>query len=313
MSEPTYSLRASAAALARGWHSFFHAPCDARVCALVRIAFALVVLTNLATLFSDRHRWFSDQGVLTAETSKLVANPYGWSVFWWQPNTPANIDVCFGIAIANAALLLVGLLPRVNALCLFVWLLSLQMRNPQILDGEDTVMRMIAFFLIWMPSGQCWSLNAVIRRGLGYPLADCSVPSWSLRLLQIQTASIFLSTALMKLAGDEWLDGTALYYVARLDDFFGRFPVPAWLFDTPWVVALMTWGVVLVELTVPLLIWFRETRRTCLIVTLLFHLANEWTMHLFLFHWIMLVGWLSFVTTDDLALLGLIRKRQDQA
>jgi hypothetical protein len=36
-------------------------------------------------------------------------------------------------------------------------------------------------------------------------------------------------------------------------------------------------------------------------------------MHLFLFHWIMLVGWLSFVTTDDLALLGLIRKPQDSA
>jgi vitamin K-dependent gamma-carboxylase-like protein len=104
----------------------------------------------------------------------------------------------------------------------------------------------------------------------------------------------------LKLAGDEWIDGTALYYVSRLDDFFGRFPIPAWLFDTPWVVAPMTWGVLIVELAVPMLIWFKETRRWCLLATVLFHLANEWTMHLFLFHWIMLVGWLSFLTTDDL-------------
>jgi hypothetical protein len=300
-----FSLCNAWTALARGWEAFFHAPCDARVCALVRIGFSLVVLTHLSVLFPDRIRWFTEQGVLSAEASQQIASPYGWSLFWMLPGTPQVVTLCLGLAIANAVLLLVGLLPRLNALCLFLWLYSLQMRNPLIVDGEDTVMRMIAFFLIWMPSGQCWSLNALIRHWLGFPPAGLAAPGWSLRLLQIQMAAIFLSTGLLKLAGDEWVDGTALYYVSRLDDFFGRFPVPAWLFDTPWTVALMTWAVVLVELAVPLLIWFRETRRWCLLVTVLFHLANEWTMHLFLFHWIMLVGWLSFVTSDDLALLGL--------
>ena len=320
MTRAPASLRDCSAALVRGWQAFFHAPCDARVCALVRIAAAAVILVHLGAIFPDRAMWFTDDGVLTAEASRQIASPYAWSLLWFLPSTPAVVTACLCVAIANAALLLVGLLPRINALCLFLWLYSFQMRNVQIIDGEDTVMRMIAFCLIWIQSAKCWSLQAWINKWRNphpgpLPRGEgVMVPGWGLRLLQIQMAFIFLSTGLMKLAGDEWLDGTALYYVARLDDFFGRFAVPAILFDTPWTVALMTWAVVLVELAVPGLIWFRETRRFCLVCLLLFHLANEWTMHLFLFHWIMLAGWLSFLTADDLRLLAFRgRKRRSDA
>jgi hypothetical protein len=130
------------------------------------------------------------------------------------------------------------------------------------------------------------------------------VPGWPLRLLQIEMAAMFLSTGLVKLNGDKWLNGTAMYYVSRLDDFFGRLPVLGFLFDTPWVVALMTWTVIAAELLVPIFIWFRETRRVCLVVAIGFHLANEWTMNLFLFHWLMLCGWMAFLTPEDFAWAG---------
>jgi uncharacterized membrane protein YphA (DoxX/SURF4 family) len=112
-------------------------------------------------------------------------------------------------------------------------------------------------------------------------------------------AVVFLAAGLAKIGNGDWLDGTAMYYVARLDDYFGRFSTPAWLFDQPWSVALATWAVVLGELLAPIFIWFRQTRRWALAVAVLFHLANEWTMHLFLFHWLMLAGWLSFLEPSD--------------
>jgi hypothetical protein len=95
-----------------------------------------------------------------------------------------------------------------------------------------------------------------------------------------------------------------LYYVARLDDYFDRLPTPTWLFDTPWAVALMTWSVIVVELLGPILLWFKETRRVSLAAIVLFHLANEWTMHLFLFHWVMLCGWMAFLSPEDFAWIG---------
>src|SRR5262249_18258281 len=162
-------------------------------------------------------------------------------------------------------------------------------------------LRLLGFLLIFLPLGQSWSVNAWLARWWRKaPTSEdkatpYAAPGWGLRLFQIQMVLIFLSTGLVKLGGDVWVHGTALYYVSRLDDVFGRFPVPAWAFDTPWVVALLTWAVIAVELLVPLLIWFRETRRLCLVGLLLFHLANEWTMNVFLFHWIMLIGWISFL------------------
>jgi len=49
---------------------------------------------------------------------------------------------------------------------------------------------------------------------------------WGLRLFQLQMAVIYLSSAIEKTSGVDWREGTALYYVARLDDSFGKFPVP---------------------------------------------------------------------------------------
>jgi hypothetical protein len=306
------SLKATARSLAHCWQEFFHSPCDARVCAAIRIGYAALVLVHLAVLFPDLDHWFTDAGILPLEASRRVASPHAWSLLWLLPGTATVVNTCFWIAAAQAAMLLVGFLPRLNALCIFIWLVSLQQRNPLICDGEDVAMRMIAFFLIWMPLGNCWSLNSLLSRywtgPRNAPLQNPQsaihnpqflAPAWPLRLLQLQMALIYLSAALEKLSGETWLNGTALYYVSRLDDYFGRFPVPTAIFDSPWIVALLTWSVVLVELAVPLLIWFRETRLPCVAAAILFHLANEWTMHLFLFHWIMIVGWLSFLTPDD--------------
>jgi uncharacterized membrane protein YphA (DoxX/SURF4 family) len=303
--------------MAAAWQAFFHEPGDLRAVALVRVAFALVVLVNFVVLYPDLDRWFTDSGVLSSATSKEIARPYTWSLLWLLPSTSGTIQACFWIAAAQAAMLLFGFCSRLNCLCLFVWLVSFQNRNFLITDSEDTVMRLIAFYLVFMPIGQCWSVDAWLRRRL-WPnartnewrggiedqpesgtRAGCWGPLWGLRLLQIQMCVIFLSAGISKLNGDAWLDGTAIYYVARLDDYFGRLPTPDWPFDHPWPVAIATWGVIAVEILAPFFLWFRETRRPTLVLVVLFHLANEWTMNLLLFHWAMLAGWLSFVQPAD--------------
>lgn len=314
------SLAAAGQRLARCWNDFFHQPTDTRVCAAIRIAFSLLVLVNLAVLYPDLEQWFTDQGVLTADSSREIASPYDWSVLWWLPSTPIVVQTAFWIVAAHAMMLLVGALSRYSALVVFIGLLSFQNRNALILDSEDHVFRIIALLLALMPCSHSWSVDAMIRswwrrrRNAAADVAPLSPvrPAWALRVLQIQMCLIFLSAGLWKLSGHDWLDGTALYYVSRLEDYFGRLPIPGFLFETPWLVALLGWLVIAVELTVPVLIWFRETRRWCLLTALLFHLANEWTMHLFLFHWIMLVGWMSFLQPADFAWLGRLLARKQR-
>jgi hypothetical protein len=307
MSQSGYSLAATWRAIANGWNDFFHRPLDTRIAAIVRIAYAAVLLVNLLVLLPDLALWFTDQGVLPTTVSRELRRGWDWSLLWHVPGTIGAVRICFFVFLLQAALLLVGLFSRLNAACVLAWLISFQNRNAQILDGEDSVFIVIALCLALMPCGHCWSIDRHVRgwlcrlRGSEPAADDCLRPAWGLRLLQFEMALILISAGLWKLAGEPWLDGTALYYVARLEDFFPRFPTPAWLFDNPWQVAAMTWSVLALELLAPLLIWFRETRRWTLLIVILFHLANEYTMNLFLFHWVMLVGWLSFVTPDDWA------------
>jgi len=322
MNAAPWSLRATAAALARGWNSFFHEPCDARVCAAIRIAYALVVLAHFAVLYPDLDLFFTESGMLPVEDARKVVSPFSvvtvakhaegsdeqrlLSLLEIVPQTSTAVRVCWLLALAHAVCLLIGLLPRINALFVFIWLISFQHRNDLINDGEDRLMRIVCFLLIFLPTGRCWSVNALIRRlwsghsALRIPHSVlCSAPGWPLRLVQIEMAAMFFSSGLVKLSGQSWLNGTALYYVSRLDDHFGRLPVPAWAFDSPWCVALMTWSVLIAELAVPFVIWFRETRLPCLAIVIFFHLANEWTMNLFLFHPLMICGWIAFFTPAD--------------
>lgn len=122
--------------------------------------------------------------------------------------------------------------------------------------------------------------------------------AWAFRLFQIQTTFVYVGAAWSKLMGAEWRDGIAMWYVSRLDDAFGRFPVPDVLFDSLTAIHLLTWMRLVLEVYLPIGLWAPRTRRFTLIVALLFHLSLEYTMNLFLFHPLMLVGLLPFLATD---------------
>jgi uncharacterized membrane protein YphA (DoxX/SURF4 family) len=287
------------------WNRFFHSRIDARRMAIVRISYALLMLVWLAILYPDLDTWFGPAGLEPADVYEQARQPQQWSVLSWLPHDVAAaaswLQFVFWLHIVSAAMLALGLFTRVNAVLVFVLLVSWQNRNPLIWDGEDPLFRLLGFYLLLMPSGRAWSLD---RRLFGARRECCPlVPAWPLRLVQLQVTIVFIAAALSKLGGDAWVDGVALSYVGRLDDLFGRFPVPHVLFETPLLVRLMTWTVIVVELIAPLFLWFRETRRWALLVIVLFHLSNEYAMFLFLFHWIMLVGWSTFLTSGDITFL----------
>jgi len=301
------SLRQFWRTLSTSWTVFLHAPIDVRRFAFVRIGYALLILIYLAILYPDLETWFGPTGLYPAEVDAETKLPQLWSVLRWLPTEPLEAGIwlhrIFWLHIACTLLLLSGFCSRLNALMVYVLLISWQNRNPLILDGEDGVFRLVGFFLLLMPSGRAWSIDRLLWNR-SVKDACALAPAWSLRLLQLQMVVIFVSAALYKLGGAAWWDGSALSYVVRLDDTFGRFRIPAWPFEIPILVRLMTWTVLAVELIAPLLLWFRETRRWALLAIVLFHLSNEYAMCLFLFHWIMLVGWSTFLTSGDLQSLS---------
>lgn len=299
MSAPPYDLRRALSGFSSAWQGFFFSPVDARLCAVLRIGYAICVLINLASFYPDLERWFADSGVLPKDAVFLLQQPERWSLLMWLPEGMLWLQIVFWLFVLSAALLLLGVCSRLQTACVLVWLMSFQNRNTTLFDGEDVVLRLIGWYLLLVPVGAAWSLDAWWRKER-VPL----VVAPGVRLLQLQMALIFLTAAWCKLNGEQWRSGVVLFMVAQLDDYFGRLPLPAWMFETPWLVKSLTWSVIALELIVPIGIWFRQWRRPMLLTALVFHLGTEATMHLFLFHWVMLVGWCAFLLPEDFNLFG---------
>ncbi len=285
------------------WNDFFFAARDPRLASVLRIGFALIVLVNLAVLAPDLRLWFSEDGLVPAATGEQIINEHALSLFSYLPHTDTVLYACFGVFVAQAVLLLLGWYTRVQAIGVFIWLVTFQHRNYAIVDGEDTVLRMFAFYLALCPAGWAFSLDALRRKPETPPPAP-----WALRLFQIQMSIIYLSSAIEKSLGTHWTGGRALYYIARLDDAFGKWPMPSYPFESFALIKIMTWGVLALEWLLPVLLWMKRTRKLALVVAIVFHLAIDYTMNLFLFHWIMILGLLSFAEYDDLARLKFWRR-----
>jgi hypothetical protein len=133
---------------------------------------------------------------------------------------------------------------------------------------------------MFSPASAAWSLDARRRRknaGTGPVL----IPPWSVRLMQIQIALVYLFTGLVKLSApyydddgsfaQDWLTGEAVYWVLN-DVALARWPY-AWL-PVPLVVCrLLSWATLAFELGFPLLVLFRRVRPWLLLAGLAFHLG----------------------------------------
>src|SRR5688500_17473413 len=154
MSEPRWSLATAFGRFSIGWNRFFHARIDARRFAMVRIGFALLMLIYLAVLYPDLETWYGPEGLYPADIDAERALPQQWSVLRWLPSEGSEavtwLHRVFWLNVVCTVMLFFGLFSRVNAIIVFAMLVSWQNRNALILDGEDTVFRLVGFFLMLM-------------------------------------------------------------------------------------------------------------------------------------------------------------------
>lgn len=285
------------------WDQLFFAPRDTRMLDVMRIAYAALMTINLLVLAPDLGLWFGESSLVPIEAGERLVDDHSLSLFRWLPEGNSWVLVAYGLLFAHTVLFGLGWLPRVQALGILVWYTTFNHRLIWLWDGEDTLFRLLAFLFILCPLGRHWSIDRTLRISRGDPVDDGPRVAWGLTLIQIQMTLIYVSTAWEKLDGGEWIDGTALYYVSRLDDVFGRFPVVDAAFEHSWSIRLLTWTVLATEVVLPVALWLRETRRSAVVVGVLLHLGIDYVMVLFLFQWLMIVGLLSFVEFEDLRTL----------
>lgn len=100
--------------------------------------------------------------------------------------------------------------------------------------------------------------------------------SWlGFHAIRLQLCLAYAMSALNKLAGGSWLDGTALLRIAG-DGTYG----PTMLAQHPLVAALLGFGVLVLLLALPIALWVPALRRPALIAALMFHLVSGVWFHI---------------------------------
>ncbi len=287
-------------AITDAWNRFFFTPQPPTALALYRIAFAAIVLLNLFLSHSDWLTWYGGDGLLTM--SSLPGRAARLNLFAVWPHSDRAISALFWIIVLFAVLLLIGFMSRVSSVIVFVALLSLHKRNPMILSGGDTLLRLDAFFMMFAPTGAALSVDQLIRKSRGrLKKGPKLVIPWAQRMIQIQTALLYLSTVYWKLRGHTWIDGTALYYVLHLSEF-RQFAVAG--AENAAVIRLMTWSALAIEFSLGTIVWVRRLRYWVLLAGVCLHAAIEYALNIPLFSLTIVSTYLTFADSRDLDFVG---------
>lgn len=119
--------------------------------------------------------------------------------------------------------------------------------------------------------------------------------------MQLQISALYLQTAVFKLTGRTWLEGSASHYATRLLAH-RRHRLPAWA-DTAAAHKVATWATIAVELSGGTLIWLEPLRYPILAGLVGLHVTIHLLMRMHLFQWTMLAALLLLAPGEDLAAL----------
>lgn len=270
------------------WDRFWHPPADPHVAALFRIAVGLLVALMFLGQLPFAELWWGEAGLCPPALGHRMRAPSSWSLLYWLPSDFLNVYI--GIAVAHALMLSAGVFHRVNAAFLFVWMVSFQNRCTFINDGEDTVARLFVLFLVFLDASRVWALTP---RGPDAPTHS----GFAVRLIQLQTVFVFGIAGMEKWPGPAWWNGEAMFQMLHLDDYAGRLPFMTTLIETaPWLSWPMSTGTLFFEFVIPIAVWLPRLRIPAVALAVTWHLMLETMAHLYAFEFLMICGWLTFMS-----------------
>lgn len=263
---------------------------------LIRMTIGLVGVAFYLSHYVKREVFFGPDGVYGFDLLQTQLLSSGSFSLYAVSDSRTYFEVLFhgGLAVSLCVFLGLGGRPVLTLHLVLLW--SIYMTNPAFMDGGDAVIIAASSFLLLT---RCYDRFAIFRRRalLAEPPSSlrCAIHNTGVLLLASQLSIIYLMAGLYKVQGKMWQDGTALYYILRVPEFFWPGVTPL-LFAHPWVLVLSAYGTVLVSVFFPVMIWFRAGRPIAVVAMLGFHIAIGVLMGLTSFALVMMAADCVFVS-----------------
>ena len=262
----------------RGWSRWAFDPIDPAPMAALRIAVGLLTIGWTLSLLPDAETFLGGSGV---QRGLPHYDSGAWVVQLGPPYLVLTVLLAAGVALA------VGWRTRVASVVVAVLLLAVQRRDPWVLNSGDLLLRELAFFVMLMPAGETWSLDARRRARSGQ--SERLRAPWALRLVQLQISALYLFSVWAKVRGVDWNNGTAVGIALQLQDL-QRFAVPASLSTSLLVSAVLTYSSLAVEAALAFGLWLPRLRYWVMAAGIGLHLGIEASL---------LIGWFSLAVVSS--------------
>ncbi len=247
-----------------------------------RVAFGAIMLWEVYRYFSNG--WISRYWI----DPILNFTYYGFD--WVQPLPGIGMYLIFALLGLLSIFIIVGAWYRLSAFLFFIGFTYAFLLEQARYLNHFYLVCLISFLMILMPAHRAGSVDALRRPAIASQVA----PTWTLWLLRAQIGLVYFYAGVAKL-NEDWFRAEPLrsWLAVRTD-----FPVIGALFNDEWMVYLLSYGGLLLDLfVVPFLLW-RRTRPIAFGLVVTFHLMNVGLFSIGIFPWFMIAATALFFPPD---------------
>lgn len=262
---------------------------------VIRAGLGLILLSSYGLISPRLFDLYGDKGWASRDALASLADPWIQSAFFyfserwqWMAFHALFLFCCTAFAL--------GYRTRWVKWAVLLGHLSYVHRNPWITYGADAIVSALLFVLCLAPIGLALSLDARRRAREAEPGENAApISEWGFactRLIQFQMAVVIFFAGVSKLRSETWWSGDAVW--ATLVSFQTPDTPLDWLSQHYWVINVLTYTTLLIELSFPFLIWGRSTRPFWLAAVIALHLGIAVGLGYYYFSAVVIVGYLSF-------------------
>src|SRR5437588_6400315 len=226
---------------------------DLRSLALFRIALGAVLLGDLIWRAVDLTAFYTDFGVLPRAALLEKFSPAQRFSLHLMSGEFVFQALLFLLAAGLAIMLMAGIRTRFAALASWFMVVSIQSRNPIILQGGDVYLRMLTFIAIFLPMGALYSVDAALREEPQNQdrkrFVHFSTPGLA---LIAQVAIVYAFAVLLKTAPEWRTDFSAVYYALNIQQM--STPLGRFLLHFPKLLPWLTRGTLVHESSIAILL-----------------------------------------------------------
>ncbi len=259
--------------LEKGKLKSLFAPIDNASIILFRIMFGVIMFWEVTRYF--KYHWIE----------RYWVTPYfnfAYTPFNLSPLSENGMYMLWYVLGALAIFITIGFLYRISTVLFFLlFTYTFLLEQARYLNHFYLVI-IVSFILIFIPAHRSFSIDSKIFKGIKSPYNA----SWNLWLIRLTVGIPYFFGGIAKINPD-WLRGYPLKDWLLGDQ---NFPVIGQYFTEHWMVMIMSYSGLLLDLAVVPVLLFKRTRVIGFIAICLFHLMNVELFEIGIFPWFMIAA-----------------------